>query len=82
MHSVVLLTIEVVDYIYIPSPLPLAAILPDMKVFSLSLLSVSPNTPAQATMLGTAQDLSSFSFYQRGSIGEFMTFFTKVCIWL
>lgn len=49
-----------------------------MKVYSLSLLSVSPSTPSQATLLGTAQDLSSFSFYQRGSVGEFMTFFTKV----
>lgn len=49
-----------------------------MKVYSLSLLSVTPNTPAQAQLLGTAQDLSSFSFYQRGSVGEFMTFFTKV----
>lgn len=50
-----------------------------MKVYSLSLLSVSASTPAQATLLGTAQDLSSFSFYQRGSVGEFMGFFTKVC---
>jgi synaptobrevin family protein YKT6 len=48
-----------------------------MKVYSLSLLSVTPGSPAQATLLGTAQDLSSFSFYQRGSVGEFMTFFTK-----
>lgn len=51
-----------------------------MKVYSLSLLSVTPSTPAQATLLGSAQDLSSFSFYQRGSVGEFMTFFTKVRI--
>ncbi|KAL1407068.1 palmitoyltransferase [Vanrija albida] len=48
-----------------------------MKVYSLSVLSVTPSTPAQATLLGTAQDLASFSFYQRGSVGEFMTFFTK-----
>ncbi|WWD22482.1 hypothetical protein CI109_106975 [Kwoniella shandongensis] len=48
-----------------------------MKVYSLSLLSVTPTTPAQATLLGTSQDLSSFSFYQRSSVGEFMTFFTK-----
>ena len=51
----------------------------NMKIYSLSLLSVTPSTPAQAATLGTAQDLSSFSFYQRGSVGEFMTFFTKVC---
>ena len=53
-----------------------------MKVYSLSLLSVTPASPAVATLLGTAQDLSSFSFYQRGSIGEFMTFFTKVSSWM
>ena len=50
----------------------------NMEIYSLSLLSVTPSTPAQAAMLGTAQDLSSFSFYQRGSVAEFMTFFTKV----
>lgn len=49
-----------------------------MKVYSISLLSVSPSTPAQANILGSAQDLSSFSFYQRGSVGEFLPFFTKV----
>ncbi|EIW68044.1 hypothetical protein TREMEDRAFT_40140 [Tremella mesenterica DSM 1558] len=48
-----------------------------MKVYSLSLLSVTPTTPPQANVLGASQDLSSFSFYQRGSVGEFMTFFTK-----
>jgi hypothetical protein len=50
-----------------------------MKVYALSLLSVTPSHPAQAALLGTAQDLASFSFLQRGSIGEFMQFFTKVC---
>lgn len=49
-----------------------------MKVFSISLLSVAQSAPPAATLLGTAQDLSSFSFYQRSSVGEFMTFFTKV----
>jgi len=49
-----------------------------MKVYSLSLLSCTPASPCQAQILGTSQDLSSFSFYQRGSVGEFMTFFTKV----
>nr|ODN88740.1 prenylated SNARE protein Ykt6p [Cryptococcus depauperatus CBS 7841] len=48
-----------------------------MKVFSISLLSVTAATPAVATSLATAQDLSSFSFYQRSSVGEFMAFFTK-----
>jgi hypothetical protein len=51
-----------------------------MKVYSIALLSVNQAaSPPQATALGSAQDLSSFSFYQRGSVGEFMTFFTKVC---
>lgn len=49
-----------------------------MKVFSISLLSVAQTAPPAATLLGTAQDLSSFSFYQRSSVGEFMAFFTKV----
>jgi len=50
-----------------------------MKVYSIALLSVNQAaSPPQATALGSAQDLSSFSFYQRGSVGEFMTFFTKV----
>lgn len=51
-----------------------------MKVFSISLLSVAQSAPPAATLLGTAQDLSSFSFYQRSSVGEFMTFFTKVSL--
>jgi synaptobrevin family protein YKT6 len=52
-----------------------------MKVYSIALLSVNQAaSPPQATALGSAQDLSSFSFYQRGSVGEFMTFFTKVCV--
>ncbi|BEJ10942.1 hypothetical protein CspHIS471_0103640 [Cutaneotrichosporon sp. HIS471] len=48
-----------------------------MKVYALALLSVTSGTPCQATVLGSSQDLSSFSFYQRGSVGEFMNFFTK-----
>jgi len=31
-------------------------------------------------VLSTASDVSSFSFYQRGSINEFLTFFTKTVI--
>lgn len=49
-----------------------------MKVFSISLLAVAQTAPPTATLLGTAQDLSSFTFYQRSSVGEFLTFFTKV----
>ncbi|KAF8528458.1 Longin-like domain-containing protein [Hysterangium stoloniferum] len=46
-----------------------------MKVYALSVLSVPPH--GTATSLSSANDLSSFSFYQRGSIAEFMTFFAK-----
>jgi hypothetical protein len=45
-----------------------------MKVFQLSILQV---TDGAATTLSSAADLSSFSFYQRGSVGEFMTFMAK-----
>ena len=45
-----------------------------MKIFSLAVVLAPPNKPA--TVLCSASDLSSFSFYQRGSIAEFMKFFT------
>ena len=48
-----------------------------MKVYSLSLLVLNAATPATSTVLAQVNDLSSFSFYQRGSVGEFMGFFTK-----
>ncbi|KAJ9115463.1 hypothetical protein QFC22_005221 [Naganishia vaughanmartiniae] len=48
-----------------------------MKVYSLSLLALNAATPATSTVLSQVNDLSSFSFYQRGSVGEFMGFFTK-----
>lgn len=46
-----------------------------MKVYSLAIVLAAPNKPA--IVLSSASDLSSFSFYQRGSVGEFMSFFTK-----
>ncbi len=46
-----------------------------MRVYSLSVLQVPATGPA--TVLSTASDLASFSFYQRGSVAEFMTFFSK-----
>ncbi|EPQ51550.1 snare protein YKT6 [Gloeophyllum trabeum ATCC 11539] len=46
-----------------------------MKIYSLAVVLV-PHTGA-STILAHASDLSSFSFYQRGSVGEFMTFFSK-----
>jgi synaptobrevin family protein YKT6 len=49
-----------------------------MKLYSLSIVQATPDGPS--TILSTAQDLSSFSFYQRGSVGEFMGFFTKTVV--
>ncbi|KAI0748853.1 snare protein YKT6 [Fomes fomentarius] len=46
-----------------------------MKIFSLAVVLAPPNK--SATALVSASDLSSFSFYQRGSVQEFITFFTK-----
>ncbi|GAA5937105.1 palmitoyltransferase YKT6 [Sporobolomyces koalae] len=46
-----------------------------MKILSIQLLDVRPGVPAIA--VAAAQDLSSFSFYQRGAIGEFMNFFSR-----
>ncbi|KAK0457668.1 snare protein YKT6 [Desarmillaria tabescens] len=46
-----------------------------MKVFSISVILAPPS--GQCTVLSTASDLSSYSFYQKGSVGEFMTFFSR-----
>ncbi|KAK7689511.1 hypothetical protein QCA50_007303 [Cerrena zonata] len=46
-----------------------------MKVFSLAVVLAPPGQTA--TVLVSASDLSTFSFYQRGSVGEFMSFFTR-----
>lgn len=46
-----------------------------MKLFSLSVVRAPPGQPC--TVLATAADLSGFSFYQRGSVSEFMAFFSK-----
>ncbi|KAJ7126177.1 snare protein YKT6 [Mycena epipterygia] len=46
-----------------------------MKIFSISVLQAPPS--GASTLLSTANDLSSFSFYQKGSVGEFMSFFSK-----
>lgn len=46
-----------------------------MKVFSLSIIQ-APSSGA-SVVLSSASDLSSFSFYQRGSVGEFLTFMSK-----
>jgi synaptobrevin family protein YKT6 len=46
-----------------------------MKVFSISVLLAPPS--GASTLLSSANELSSFSFYQKGSVGEFMSFFSK-----
>jgi synaptobrevin family protein YKT6 len=48
-----------------------------MRVYQLAVLTVVPGDPPSATILVSASDLSQFSFYQRGSVGEFMTFMSK-----
>lgn len=46
-----------------------------MKIYSLAVVLAPPSGPSAT--LCHASDLSSFSFYQKGSVGEFMSFFTK-----
>ncbi|KAJ7042342.1 snare protein YKT6 [Mycena alexandri] len=46
-----------------------------VKIFSLAVIQAPSTGPS--TLLATINDLSSFSFYQKGSVGEFMTFFSK-----
>lgn len=49
-----------------------------MKLYALTVLQAKPDE--EATILANAQDLSSFSFYQRGTVGEFLTFFTRTIV--
>ncbi|KAG6873698.1 hypothetical protein C0995_012160 [Termitomyces sp. Mi166 len=46
-----------------------------MKIFSISVILAPPS--GASVVLSSASDLSSFSFYQKGSVGEFMTFFSR-----
>lgn len=46
-----------------------------MKIFSISIVLAPPS--GSSVVLSNAADLSTFSFYQKGSVGEFMTFFSK-----
>ena len=48
-----------------------------MRVYQIAILTVASGDPPSATLLINASDLSQFSFYQRGSVGEFMTFMAK-----
>jgi synaptobrevin homolog YKT6 len=45
-----------------------------MRLFSLAVLR---NDVQPALMLASAQDLSTFGFFQRSAVGEFMNFFSK-----
>jgi synaptobrevin homolog YKT6 len=45
-----------------------------MRLFSIAILR---NDIQPAVQLASAQDLSSFGFFQRSSVGEFMTFFSQ-----
>ena len=49
-----------------------------MKIYSLAVILAPPSGPSATLSQGS--DLSSFSFYQRGSVGEFMSFFTKTVV--
>ena len=46
-----------------------------MKIYSISVV-LAPSSGA-SVVLSNASDLSSFSFYQKGSAAEFMTFLSK-----
>jgi len=50
----------------------------EMKIFSISIALAPPSGPC--ALLSSSSDLASFSFYQRGSVGEFMTFLTKTVV--
>ena len=49
-----------------------------MKIYSISILLAPPS--GTAVVMANANDLSSFSFYQRGSADEFMAFLSKTVI--
>jgi hypothetical protein len=49
-----------------------------MKIFSISVILAPPSQ--SCTVLCNATDVSSFPFYQRGSVGEFMTFMAKTVV--
>lgn len=50
---------------------------PIMKVLSIQILAIQQPHQPPAVPIAQASDLSSFSFLQRGSIGEFLNFFSK-----
>ena len=48
-----------------------------MKLFSLMILYRGEESPPSSHVLKAAYDLSSFGFFQRGTVQEFMTFTAK-----
>jgi synaptobrevin family protein YKT6 len=46
-----------------------------MKIYSLAVLHALAGK--ESRVLSSASDLSSYSFFQKGSVQEFMTFFSK-----
>jgi synaptobrevin family protein YKT6 len=48
-----------------------------VKLYALSVLYKGPNN---AVWLKSAYDLSAFSFFQRGSVQEFMAFVSKTIV--
>jgi len=46
-----------------------------MKIYSISVIHSPPS--GSCTILSNVTDLASFSFYQRGSVAEFMSFMSK-----
>jgi len=49
-----------------------------MKIYSLAVILAPPSGPSAP--LCNATELSSFSFYQRGSVSEFLSFFAKTVV--
>lgn len=50
-----------------------------MKILSIQIQHIQPGQggAASAVAIAAAQDLSSFSFYQRGTVGEFLNFLSR-----
>ncbi|KZO94429.1 snare-like protein [Calocera viscosa TUFC12733] len=49
-----------------------------MRIYSLAIFTAPPS--GSATQLAAYADLSSYSFYQRGSVQEFLNFFSKTVV--
>ena len=49
-----------------------------MKVFAICILNKT--SESTCTQLCSAMDLSNFGFFQRGSVGEFITFFARTIV--